>query len=114
MCQERHDGVESPLNLKTIDLNRFQCATADSSAAAQQPLQVWVLFGGDGTGRQVSLSSGINLWLKLRQFSDVQVYPFLLVPVSHWRHGLTSFLNSGSESAVYLDCEYIADCNDRN
>ena len=75
--------AERSVHCETNHLVDFSYVAADSSAAAQQPLQVWVLFGGDATSRQVSLSSGINVWLKLRQFPDVQVYPFLLVPVSY-------------------------------
>ncbi|CAD7701743.1 unnamed protein product [Ostreobium quekettii] len=57
-----------------------EASVSGAAEPAEQPLQVWVLFGGDTTGRQVSLRSGVNAWLKLRQFPDVMVFPFLLVP----------------------------------
>eukprot|EP00192_Tetraselmis_astigmatica_P001783 CAMPEP_0117671742 /NCGR_PEP_ID=MMETSP0804-20121206/13512_1 /TAXON_ID=1074897 /ORGANISM="Tetraselmis astigmatica, Strain CCMP880" /LENGTH=1580 /DNA_ID=CAMNT_0005480255 /DNA_START=223 /DNA_END=4965 /DNA_ORIENTATION=+ len=46
----------------------------------QAPVKVWVLMGGESSERQVSLMSGINIWLQLRGCKDVIVEPFLLAP----------------------------------
>ena len=39
---------------------------------------VFVIFGGNSSERHVSLMSGTNVWLKLRQSPNYQPYPFLL------------------------------------
>ncbi|KAF5176620.1 D-alanine--d-alanine ligase [Thalictrum thalictroides] len=42
--------------------------------------QVFVIFGGDTSERQVSLMSGTNVWLNLAAFDDLEVTPCLLSP----------------------------------
>ena len=42
--------------------------------------KVYVLFGGNTSERQVSLMSGVNVWLKLRSRPDLDVTPVLLAP----------------------------------
>lgn len=44
--------------------------------------KVYVLFGGNTSERQVSLTSGVNVWLKLRSRPDFDVTPALLAPDS--------------------------------
>ena len=41
---------------------------------------VFVLFGGGTSERQVSLMSGTNVWLKLREQREMRPLPFLLLP----------------------------------
>jgi len=40
--------------------------------------KVFVLCGGETSERQVSLMSGLNTWLKLSKYADLDVVPFLL------------------------------------
>ncbi|KAH9736822.1 d-alanine-d-alanine ligase family [Citrus sinensis] len=40
--------------------------------------EVFVIFGGDTSERQVSLMSGTNVWLNLQAFNDIEVTPCLL------------------------------------
>ena len=48
--------------------------------------KVNVLFGGDTAERHVSLMSGTNVWLKLRQSQKYDPYPYLLDKEGHvWR-----------------------------
>ena len=42
--------------------------------------KVYVLFGGDSSERQVSLLSGVNVFLKLRGVGEFDVVPVLLAP----------------------------------
>lgn len=46
----------------------------------QRPKQVWILCGGDGTGHQASLASGINAMLKLNRSENVEAYLFIIDP----------------------------------
>lgn len=39
----------------------------------QQPLRVWVLMGGDGAGRQISMASGLHVFRQLHAQADLQV-----------------------------------------
>ena len=39
------------------------------------PQRVWVLMGGDSPERQVSLASGLAVWLRLRTRPDLIVRP---------------------------------------
>lgn len=43
------------------------------------PQRVWVLMGGDSPERQVSLASGLAVWLRLRTRPDLIVRPLLLI-----------------------------------
>ena len=40
--------------------------------------KVYVLCGGETSERQVSLMSGLNTWLKLSKYADLDITPFLL------------------------------------
>lgn len=42
--------------------------------------RIWVLFGGESSERNVSVLSGVNVWLKLRSIPGLVVEPFLLAP----------------------------------
>ena len=56
--------------------------------------KVWVLCGGETSERQVSLMSGLNAYLKLSKFSDLEVTPFVLAaPVSN-REAYTAQFNA--------------------
>ncbi|WCJ27957.1 D-alanine--D-alanine ligase family [Euphorbia peplus] len=46
----------------------------------EETSEVFVIFGGDTSERQVSLMSGTNVWLNLRASSDLNVTPCLLAP----------------------------------
>ncbi len=35
--------------------------------------RVWVLMGGEGVDRHMSLRSGVNVWAKLQRYPDLQV-----------------------------------------
>ena len=62
------------------------------SAAPAHPTKVRVLFGGVTAERQVSLMSGTNVWLKLRQDAAFAPEPYLLAPdhqVWHLPYGYT-------------------------
>ena len=61
----RH-GIQKPLRRRSI-------------SRAQRQL-VYVLMGGETSERQVSLMSGTNVWLKLRQVEKYETIPFLLDP----------------------------------
>ncbi|XRB23308.1 D-alanine-D-alanine ligase [Pseudoscourfieldia marina] len=75
------------------DQNERRAAFADSSSARDYNLddngdgdesatrqQVYVLFGGSTSERQVSLLSGTNIWMKLNTLSGISATPFLLTP----------------------------------
>lgn len=47
---------------------------------APRPEQVWILCGGDGTGHQASLASGVNALIKLNRMNDIQPYLFVMDP----------------------------------
>ncbi|KAI8468251.1 MAG: hypothetical protein J3K34DRAFT_523053 [Monoraphidium minutum] len=49
-------------------------------AALRRRPRVWVLMGGDGDERHLSLASGANVVAKLRHYPDIQVEAFLLPP----------------------------------
>lgn len=51
---------------------------ASSSSAATQPPRLSVLFGGATAERQVSVMSGTNAWLKLKNNVPYDVQPYLL------------------------------------
>ena len=46
----------------------------------KRPMPVWILCGGDGTGHQASLASGLNVLAKLRRTNRVQPHLFILDP----------------------------------
>ena len=61
---------------------RFR-SSSEREGAAREPREktkVYVLFGGNTSERQVSLTSGVNVWLKLRSRPDFDVTPALLAP----------------------------------
>lgn len=60
-CQRQGVSVPSKVNSKT-----------------QKRKSVSVIFGGKTSERQVSLMSGTNVWLKLRQSEDYDPHPYLL------------------------------------
>ncbi len=51
---------------------------ADTVSSNEEKLPVRVLFGGDSSERQVSLMSGTNVWLKLRNSNKYSPSPYLL------------------------------------
>ena len=51
-----------------------------SPEAERKKTKVYVLFGGDTSERQVSLTSGVNVWLKLRSRPELDATPVLLAP----------------------------------
>jgi D-alanine-D-alanine ligase-like ATP-grasp enzyme len=51
-----------------------------SSETSLEKKKVYVLFGGDTSERQVSLMSGVNVWLKLRSLPEFDVTPVLFAP----------------------------------
>jgi D-alanine-D-alanine ligase-like ATP-grasp enzyme len=67
---------------------RSDVTTSEREGAAREPREnfftkktkVYVLFGGNTSERQVSLTSGVNVWLKLRSRPDFDVTPALLAP----------------------------------
>lgn len=52
----------------------------DDDAETETKTKVYVLFGGNTSERQVSLMSGVNVWLKLRSRRELDVTPVLLAP----------------------------------
>uniref|UniRef100_A0A061RME5 D-alanine--d-alanine ligase family protein isoform 1 n=2 Tax=Tetraselmis sp. GSL018 TaxID=582737 RepID=A0A061RME5_9CHLO len=68
-------------------LARYQAAKPKpQDGSSSDARRVWVLMGGETTERQVSLMSGINVWLHLNRCHDVIAEPFVLTPSS----GMTS------------------------
>ncbi len=61
-------------------LNRYgiQKPLQHRSSFATQRQLIYVLMGGETSERQVSLMSGTNVWLKLRQAERYETLPFLL------------------------------------
>ena len=76
--------------------------------------QVHVLFGGNTAERQVSLMSGTNVWLKLRQSERYDPKPFLLdLDGKHvWRLPYQLALNHTVEEIVY-NCEHEPEHRER-
>ena len=52
----------------------------ETDAKPKPKTKVYVLFGGNTSERQVSLMSGVNVWLKLRSRRELDVTPVLLAP----------------------------------
>ncbi|XP_076902975.1 uncharacterized protein LOC143557897 [Bidens hawaiensis] len=53
---------------------------SQQSSAHEGVGNVFVIFGGDTSERQVSLMSGTNVWLNLQVSGDLEVVPCLLAP----------------------------------
>eukprot|EP00959_Pyramimonas_sp_CCMP1952_P110136 2304394-Pyramimonas_sp.AAC.2 len=60
--------------------SRATAGAASSAEPIRRRQVVRVLFGGGTSERQVSLMSGTNVWLKLRESADLEVEPYLLAP----------------------------------
>ena len=74
-----------------------------SGAAGASRRRVFVLFGGETSERQVSLTSGANVWLKLRQLSDrFDATPMLLTA----RSGASESSSPRLEDRVVWRLEY--------
>jgi D-alanine-D-alanine ligase-like ATP-grasp enzyme len=72
-----------------------------SPPLAEGRADVNILFGGDTSERQVSLMSGTNVWLKLRDSRLCTPHPFLLAPDrSVWRLPYHLALNHTVEEIV--------------
>jgi D-alanine--D-alanine ligase len=77
-------------------------ALVSQSQAERKPIHV--IFGGDTAERQVSLMSGTNAWLKLRQSHDYDPQPFLLDQHSNvWEVPYALTLNHTVEE-IHLNC----------
>ena len=65
-----------------VHMSKIQTSsnTMESKPSKQK---VYVLFGGDTSERQVSLLSGVNVFLKLRGLQEFDVTPVLLAPSSY-------------------------------
>ncbi len=76
--------------------------------------RIHVLFGGNTSERQVSLMSGTNVWLKLRQSEHYDPKPFLLdLDGQHvWRLPYPLALNHTVEEIVY-NCEHEPEHRER-
>ena len=59
-------------------LARHDIKFSPPKPAAAKKQRVNVIFGGATAERQVSVMSGTNVWLKLRQSQTFEPYPFLL------------------------------------
>ena len=74
-----------------------------SGASGASRRRVFVLFGGETSERQVSLTSGANVWLKLRQLSDrFDATPMLLTA----RSGASESSSPRLEDRVVWRLEY--------
>lgn len=74
---------------------------------------VYVLFGGNTAERQVSVMSGSNVWLKLRQSKDYNPTPFLLAPDGMvWELPYTFALNHTAEE-IWHNCQNANNINAR-
>jgi len=80
----------------------------------QNKQKVHVLFGSNTAERQVSLMSGTNVWLKLRQSNLYDPKPFLLdLDGQHvWRVPYQLALNHTVEEIVY-NCEHESEHRER-
>ena len=56
------------------------CRKVPGYTHAHERVKVYVLFGGGTSERQVSLMSGTNVWLRLREYPEYDVEPLLLEP----------------------------------
>ena len=75
-----------------------------AARAAERPL-VHVLFGGETAERQVSLMSGTNVWLKLRQSSIYHPEPFFLALDGSVWHLPYAYALSHSVEEISKNCE---------
>ena len=57
-----------------------------------QPLRVWVLMGGDGVGRHISMASGLHVFRQLHAQADLQVGACVVSRVCDmWRRRRSGF-----------------------
>ena len=74
---------------------------------------IHILFGGNTSERQVSLMSGTNAWLKLRDSKKYEPHPFLLDTESHvWEIPYALTLNHTVEE-IMENCKNAAEGNER-
>ena len=77
----RREGVPAPMASSSRRGGASEAeARASLRLSARKKTKVYVLFGGDTSERQVSLTSGVNVWLKLRSRPEFDATPVLLAP----------------------------------
>ncbi|MBI4836418.1 MAG: hypothetical protein HY817_04125 [Candidatus Abawacabacteria bacterium] len=89
---------------------RYQIAFPQKSHQVSKKKRklIHVLFGGQTSERQVSLMSGTNVWLKLRESQRYQPSPFLLDTENHvWQLPYAFSLNHTVEE-IQANCENAA------
>ncbi|GBG84261.1 hypothetical protein CBR_g38232 [Chara braunii] len=74
-ASKHHDNVQGGRN---PNLTMRPWRNTSAAARPTKSQAVYVLFGGATSERQVSLISGTNVWLKLRELDEFHVRPFVL------------------------------------
>lgn len=83
---------------------RYGIEVPQSSFVRWQRKPVHIIFGGSTAERQVSLMSGTNAWLKLRNSKNYEPIPYFLDSNNHvWKLPYTYALNHSVEE-VYENC----------
>lgn len=95
-------------------LHRYGKALPDKPRNDENKKRINVLFGGNTAERQVSLMSGTNVWLKLRQSDKFFPKPYLLdMDGQHvWRLPYQLSLNHTVEEILY-NCEHEPEHRER-
>ena len=76
--RERRTRANARMDDGEVDGESTSSGSGVEDGAASSRRRVYVLFGGGTSERQVSLVSGVNVWLKLRARPEFEAVPLLL------------------------------------